>query len=110
MRTRRIAVLIDGGFFVKRLSRLVAPEYCDSAATVANSARVMCKNHVRRLPFSEVAHHPILNRQIQFAKTPEAQFRNDLSTCLRRQQSHTGPFVKPTPSRADSVRWHRRAA
>ncbi len=83
MRTRRIAVLIDGGFFVKRLSKLVPPAYCDSAEAVASSARILCKNHVRRLvgergdprksrwldhvyrlfyydavPFSEVAHHP----------------------------------------------------
>lgn len=111
MRTRRIAVLIDGGFFVKRLSRLVPTPYCDSAEAVAKSARILCRNHVRRLigergdakesrwldhvyrlfyydavPFSEVAHHPILNRQIQFAKTPEAQFRNDLFSAIRRQR------------------------
>jgi hypothetical protein len=49
MRIRRIAVLIDGGFFIKRLSRLVAPQYCGSAASVANTARVLCKRHVQRL-------------------------------------------------------------
>ena len=111
MRTRRIAVLIDGGFFIKRLSRLVAAEYCDSADSVAKSARILCRNHVRRLigergdarqsrwldhvyrlfyydalPFGEVAHHPILNQQIQFAKTPEAVFRNELFSALRRQR------------------------
>lgn len=111
MRIRRIAILIDGGFFVKRLSKLVAPEYCDTAESVAKSAKILCRNHVRRLigergdlrrskwldhvyrlffydalPFGEVSHHPILNQQIQFAKTPEAVFRNELFSALRRQR------------------------
>lgn len=111
MRTRRIAVLIDGAFYLKRLSRLVAREHCDSPASVAKSARILCRNHVRRLigergdvresrwldhvyrlfyydavPFDQVAHHPILNQQIQFAKTPEAIFRKELFSALRHQR------------------------
>ena len=109
MRIRRIAVLIDGGFFIKRLSKLVEPAYRDSPATVANSARVLCKRHVRNLigergdsrksrwldhvyrlfyydaaPFDQVAHHPISNLQIDFAKTPEARFRQELFAEIRR--------------------------
>lgn len=108
MRIRKIAVLIDGGFFIKRLSKLVASHYCDSAAAVANSARLLCKRHVQRLtgepfnaepsrwldhvyrlfyydaqPFDEIAHHPVLNQQIQFGKTPEARFREELFKELR---------------------------
>lgn len=111
MRTRRIAVLIDGGFFLKRLPKLVAPGQCASAAAVVQSARMLCKRHVQRLtgepfgqrhskwldhvyrlfyydarPFDEVAHHPILNQQIQFSKTPEANFRNELFQALRRSR------------------------
>lgn len=109
MRIRRIAVLIDGGFFVKRLPKLVAPHHCNTAAAVANSARVLCKRHVQRLinepftdrqsrwldhvyrlfyydarPFTEIAHHPILNKQIHFAKTAEAKFRESLFNELRK--------------------------
>ncbi len=108
MRIRRIAVLVDGGFFIKRLSRLVAPQFCNSAASVAESARMLCKRHVQKLigerwdiahsrwldhvyrlfyydakPFDEVAHHPILNQQIQFGKTDEAKFREQLFHELR---------------------------
>ena len=108
MRIRRIAILIDGGFFIKRLSKLVAAHHCDTPVSVANSARVLCKRHVQKLtgerfdtnpshwldhvyrlfyydarPFTEIAHHPILNQQIQFAKTPEAKFREDLFHELR---------------------------
>ena len=109
MRIRRIAVLIDGGFFIKRLSRLVPPRHCDTAAAVASSARMLCKRHVQRLigekynaspsrwldhvyrlfyydarPFSEIAHHPILNQQIQFSKTDEARFREELFREIRK--------------------------
>ncbi len=111
MRIRRIAILIDGGFFLKRLSKLVAPEHCDTADSVAKSASILCRNHARRLigergeirlsrwldhayrlfyydatPFDEVAHHPVLNQQIHFGKTPEANFRNELFRALRRQR------------------------
>lgn len=111
MRIRKIAVLIDGGFFLKRLPRVVDPKCCSTAEEVADLARVLCKRHVQSLihekegakqsqwldhvyrlfyydahPFSEIAHHPILNQQIQFAKTPEAQFRNSLFTALRRKR------------------------
>ncbi|MCX6872629.1 MAG: NYN domain-containing protein [Verrucomicrobia bacterium] len=109
MRIRRIAVLIDGGFFIKRLSKLAEPAFRNSPKTVANSARVLCKRHVRNLigergdsrksrwldhvyrlfyydaaPFDQVAHHPISNLQIDFAKTPEAKFRLELFAEIRR--------------------------
>jgi uncharacterized LabA/DUF88 family protein len=111
MRIRRIAILIDGGFFIKRLSKLVPKHHHDTAAAVANSARILCKRHVQRLsgerfnqensrwldhvyrlfyydahPFDEIAHHPILNQQIQFAKTPEALFRQELFNELRKSR------------------------
>jgi uncharacterized LabA/DUF88 family protein len=111
MRIRRIAVLIDGGFFIKRLSKLVRPEQCDTAEAVAESARILCKRHVQQLigenletrrsrwldhvyrlfyydaaPFSEIAHHPISNLQIHFAKTSEANFREELFSEVRRKR------------------------
>lgn len=111
MRTRRIAILIDGGFFIKRLSKLVAPQYCDTAEAVAQSAYLLCKRHVQKLvgerfnihrsrwldhvyrlfyydasPFDGVAHHPISNQQIDFAKSDEAKFRHELFHNLRKQR------------------------
>ncbi len=41
---------------------------------------------LRRPPFTEVAHNPISNLQIQFAKTPEATFREELFAALRRKR------------------------
>jgi len=108
MRIRRIAVLIDGGFFIKRLSRLVGESACASAEDVAEWARKLCKRHVQKLigepvsnnpsqwldhvyrlfyydaaPYDGIAHHPLSNTQIHFAKTSEALFRHDLFKALR---------------------------
>mgnify|MGYP006425113139 CR=1 FL=1 len=111
MRVRRIAILIDGGFFLKRLPKIVDPKFFNSAETVAESARVLCKRHVQNLiheksgkkgsnwldhvyrlffydaePFDQVAHHPITNQQIYFSKTKEAQFRGELFDAIRRKR------------------------
>lgn len=42
-------MLIDGGFFLKRLPKVVDEQYRDSAEAVAETARVLCKRHVQRL-------------------------------------------------------------
>jgi hypothetical protein len=106
LRTRRIAILIDGSFFIKRLSKLVDEQHRNSAQAVADTAYWMCKRHVQKLtgepfntqrsrwldhvyrmfyydatPYDGIAHHPITNVQIQFGKTPDAAFRRDLWIC-----------------------------
>lgn len=111
MRIRRIAILIDGAFFLKRLARLVPEEWRDSPEAVADCAKFLCKRHVQRLtgerfsirhsrwldsvyrlffydatPYTGIAHHPLENRQIQYAKTPEALFRQELFQQIRRQR------------------------
>ena len=48
-RVRRIAILIDGGFFLKKLPKLVDAHHRDSAATVTRTLQFMCKRHVQRL-------------------------------------------------------------
>lgn len=48
--TRRIAIFIDGGFFLKRLPRLGLPaQYHATPETVAKTAYELCKRHVLRL-------------------------------------------------------------
>lgn len=111
MRVRRIAILIDGGFFLKRLPKVVDFKFFDSPESVAESARVLCKRHVQNLihekpgqrpskwldhvyrlffydaePFDQIAHHPILNQQIHFSKTKEAKFRRELFDAIRRKR------------------------
>ena len=38
VRVRRMAVLIDGGFFLKRLPKLVEPQFCTTPKQVAETA------------------------------------------------------------------------
>lgn len=112
MRMRRIAILIDGGFFIKRLPKLVDPQFHTTPEQVADSARYLCKLHVQRLtgadagqdrdgswlehiyrmfyydaePYDGKAHHPIKNHQIDFSKTDIAVFRTKLFAQLRRKR------------------------
>jgi uncharacterized LabA/DUF88 family protein len=112
MRVRRIAVLIDGGFFLKRLPKLVPPHFCTTPKQIADSARNLCKRHVLRitrpgmartaeslwldhvyrlfyydaLPYDGIGHHPVLNRRVEFGKTEVATFRRSLFSELRRQR------------------------
>src|SRR3979411_235573 len=96
MRVRRIAILIDGGYFLKRLPKLVEPQFRTTAQQVADTARHLCKrlahldpdqdaeglwlDHVYRLfyydaaPYDGVSHHPIVNRRIEFGKSEVASF------------------------------------
>ncbi|MCH8539499.1 MAG: NYN domain-containing protein [Opitutales bacterium] len=49
-------------------------------------------DHVYRLffydaePFDQIAHHPILNKQIHFSKSKEAEFRRNLFDAIRRKR------------------------
>lgn len=53
MRVRRIAVLIDGAFFLKQLPKLVEPQFCTTPQQVTETARLLCKRHVLRLTHAE---------------------------------------------------------
>ncbi|WP_018936252.1 NYN domain-containing protein [Thioalkalivibrio sp. ALJ24] len=110
-RVRRIAILIDGGFFIKRLPRLVGLQFCDSPEAVADSARHLCKRHVQKLihsdeneadgvwldqvyrlffydaePYDGTSHHPLANRRIDYGKTETATFRRELFSQLRKKR------------------------
>lgn len=111
MRIRRIAILIDGGFFLKRLKKW--PDIpTDDPKRVADCIRWMCKCHVQKLihekpgartqsgwldhvyrlfyydaePYDGAPHHPLLNRQVNFAATKEAEFRWALFDEIRRKR------------------------
>lgn len=111
MRLRRIAILIDGDFFTRRLRKLVEPHFCTTPEQIADSARHLCKRHVQRLtgldnaqlegrwldhvyrlfyydaePWDGVVHHPILNRRQDYSKSDAAEFRRELFAQLRRKR------------------------
>lgn len=104
----RIAILIDGGFFLKRLPKLVTPEHCNSPEGIAKCVRRLCFNHVAQLvgkhpgrnwqehiyriffydaqPYDGKAHHPIDNHPIDFGKSPVAAQRLALFEQLRKER------------------------
>lgn len=109
-RIRKIAVLIDGGFFLKRLKNWPSVDRTSPAA-VADAARRLCKRHVQKLigeranvvrsawldhvyrlfyydavPFDGIPHHPLKNRQIDFGNTPEARLRREIFDEIRRKR------------------------
>ncbi len=112
MRVRRIAVLIDGGFFLKRLPHLVEPQFRTAPAQVAETTRLLCKRHVQRLtssgagqnsedfwldhvyrlfyydalPYRGLCHHPVLNQRVDFNKSETATFRRSLFSELRHKR------------------------
>jgi len=107
MTAGRIAILIDGGFFLKRLPRLVTPNRCDSPGKIVACIRHMCRNHIKTLtgsadtrwqqhayriffydalPYDGKAHHPIDNRPIDFGKSDVARDRLALFDLLRKER------------------------
>lgn len=107
MTARHIAILIDGGFFLKRLPHLVTPALCATPEGIAGCIRHLCHNHVKALtgcdskdwnryiyrifyydaiPYEGKAHHPIDNHSIDFAKSHVAIQRHALFDCLRKQR------------------------
>lgn len=107
MSSQQIAILIDGGFFLKRLSKLVPAHHCDTPENIARCVRKLCFNHVMRLkggsgklwqqhlyrvffydaqPYDGKAHHPIENKSIDFAKSQVALQRQQLFEQLRKER------------------------
>lgn len=107
MSAGRIAILIDGGFFLKRLPKLVAANRCSSPGTIVACIRHMCRNHIKILtgtndsrwhqhvyriffydavPYDGKAHHPIDNRPIDFGKSDVANDRYALFDLLRKER------------------------
>ncbi len=106
--SREIAILIDGGFLTKRLAKLVAEPERLTPSAMCGVIRSMCRAHVKKLtdddssnwhrhvyriffydapPFEGQAHHPLSRKQIDFKKSPQAAFQNELFALLRKQRN-----------------------
>ena len=107
MSNDQIAILIDGGFFLKRIQRLLPEAKIDSPEKIARCVRNLCFNHVMSLkggsgkrwqqhmyraffydanPYDGKAHHPVDNKSIDFAKSDVAQQRHALFQQLRKER------------------------
>jgi len=125
MSAGRIAILIDGGFFLERLPGLVAENRCESPEKIVVYLRHMCRKHVKMLtasqesrwrqylyriffydaePFASKTHHPIDNRSIDFGKSEVARERHALFEQLRKRRTASpsprslpGPAISSAP-------------
>ena len=92
--TVKVAVLIDGGFFVKRFNQsrtMTGAEVADKLYTIAHS-HVGKENILYRIfyydchPFNKKMHNPISKKCIDFKNSQEFKFRTDLIECLKKKR------------------------
>lgn len=106
---QRVAILIDGGFFLKRLGTVRPDINRFIAADVDRAVGQLVKNHLEVLksqyggdtplsilyrcfyydakPYLEKGQRPISKSPIDYSKTDEAVFRLSLFDCLRRRSN-----------------------
>lgn len=95
---QKIAVLIDGGFFLKRFNALYNKDRGMTAYDVANAMYTMAHAHVGKnnilyrifyydcQPLEKKFHNPISNKVMDFSKTKECIFRKDLFEELKKKR------------------------
>lgn len=94
----KIAVLIDGGFFIKRFNALYNKDRHYTGAQVADIMYAMAHKHVGKrnvlyrifyydcMPLGKKAHNPISKKAVDFSKTPEYKFRIELMEALKQKR------------------------
>lgn len=94
----RVAILIDGGYFIKRYNAMYNKPGNKTASTIANDLYTISHSHVGKnnylyrifyydcVPFSKKVHNPISNKCIDFSKTEEALYRNELINELKKKR------------------------
>jgi len=105
---RGIAIMIDGGFVSKRLSRIVEQPEKLTPNAMCGVIRSICRKHIQKLtgdedsnwhrhvyrifyydapPFEGQAHHPVSGKQINFKKSDQAAFQQELFQHLKKQRN-----------------------
>lgn len=114
----KIAVLIDGGFFVKRFNALYNKDRSMTGEQVADMLYTMAMSHVGENntlyrifyydcePLGKKVHNPLTKRAVDFSKTPEYKFRKELLDALRKKRK----VALRTGTLKDNNNWHLRPA
>ena len=94
----KVAILIDGGFFIKRFNAQYNKDKKKTGEEVAEMLYTMAMKHVGSkntlyrifyydcYPLDKKAHNPITKKAIDFSKTPEFKFKTDLINALKRKR------------------------
>lgn len=108
MSLRKIAIMIDGGFLLKKLTKVTSLNSEQlSPQIIPKVIRIICRRHISHLtdcdhnkwiqhayrifyydafPYEGISHHPIRNVSIDFGKSEEAKFRRTLFDELRKSR------------------------
>lgn len=98
MKDLSIAILIDGGFFLKRYFKLYKNPKSHTPAEVAKNLYTLAHRHVGNdnylyrifyydsVPFDKRLHNPISGKVIDFAKSDQAKFRNEFFEELKKKR------------------------
>ena len=103
----KVAILIDGGYYLRRLRHVRHDIDNSEPESVTRSIRQLINNHLAQLnrvyglnnhfqllyrcffydgrPYVDKTHYPISKKFIDFAKSDEAQFRTRLFDLLRKE-------------------------
>ena len=90
-----IAILVDGGFFIKRYRKCYKDGSTHDPKTVAKNMYTMVMNHADKArllriffydcpPLDKKAHNPITSKSIDFGKSEQALFRTKFHEELRK--------------------------
>ena len=94
----RVAILIDGGYFIKRYNILYNKSGKKEPETIANDLYTISHSHVGKnnylyrifyydcIPFNKKIHNPISKKCIDFSKTEESIRRNALINALKKKR------------------------
>lgn len=98
MKDLSVAILIDGGFFLKRYFKLYKNPKSHTPAEVAKNLYTLAHRHVGNdnylyrifyydsVPFDKRLHNPISGKVIDFAKSDQAKFRNEFFEELKKKR------------------------
>lgn len=94
----KVAVMIDGGFFIKRYNYNWNKNKEHTAQDVVDNLYTLAHNHIGNenflyrifyydcLPLEKRVHNPISNRCIVFEQNPEALFRREIIELLKQKR------------------------
>lgn len=94
----RVAILIDGGYFIKRYNAMYNKNKKKSATDIANDLYTISHKHVGTnnylyrifyydcLPFEKRIHNPISGKCVDFSKTDEAICRTAIINEMRKKR------------------------
>lgn len=95
----KVAILIDGGFFIRRLNFFCRPEELWNVQYTTKMIRILCNEHANRLgqqiyriffydcpPFETGIHNPLTHKFIKFKESPIYKFKSELFENLRKMR------------------------